>query len=115
MPGPNNADEACSWIKNCAENYRYRERPHFWERLKHDTRGDGKLENKTSMDVAHALQNMTEVLPYPDGTPTQGGTCWRVYGPSLDDDEGLGIGVEAFLDHKKRQLFLITVFLDERK
>jgi hypothetical protein len=60
--------------------------------------------------VYAAVERMTCLEPY-DRPPVHGGTCWRVLGPHLDDEhKAIAIGVEAFLDKKRRRVCLATFF-----
>jgi hypothetical protein len=61
-------------------------------------------------DVRSAISRATRVARYDNGEALHGGTCWRVFGPDLDEARTIAIGVEAFLDKKRRRVFLITVF-----
>jgi hypothetical protein len=59
-------------------------------------------------DVLHAVEHATRARPY-DQEPQHGGTCWRVIGPDVDGARSVAVGVEAFLDRKRRRVVLITV------
>lgn len=61
-------------------------------------------------DVRSAISRATRVTSYENGTAQQGGSCWRVLGPDLDDQRDIAVGVEVFLDKKKRRIVLVTVF-----
>ncbi|WP_437635055.1 hypothetical protein [Sorangium sp. So ce854] len=68
-------------------------------------------ERKVDMqDVFNAIEKAISCTAYANGIPTNGGTCWRVVGPNIDEDEHVAIGIEAFLDKKKRRCVLCTVF-----
>jgi hypothetical protein len=104
MPGPREADEALAWIKEAFFNGRYRPSVHFAQRL---------LERNIQMpDVHYAIVRAEDIIAYTRTKPRHGGTCWRVAGPSLndDDDELIVIGVEAYLDRRRRRVIVCTVF-----
>jgi hypothetical protein len=48
-------------------------------------------------DVRNAIASASHCAAYEDGTPETGGTCWRIEGPTLDEED-LAVGVEAYLD-----------------
>lgn len=104
MAGPKKADEALLWIQEAFQRGRYVPSVHFGERL---------VERKvTMMDVHHAIAQADEIREYTRGEPEHGGTCWRVTGPSLnDDDENLiAVGIEAFLHKRRHRVVMCTVF-----
>jgi hypothetical protein len=47
-------------------------------------------------DVHTAIDRSSRAEAYQDGTPMNGGTCWRVFGPDADGERTLGIGVEVY-------------------
>lgn len=47
-------------------------------------------------DVHTAIDRSTSAVPYADGKPENGGTCWRVIGPDVDGERMLGLGVEVY-------------------
>ncbi len=76
---------------------------HFEDRLR---------ERRISLaDVTHAILNASGCERY-DGDAEQGGTCWRITGPTLDEDEpSASIGLEAFLTTSRtKKITLVTVF-----
>ena len=55
------------------------------------------VERRVNMfDVHTAIDRSTTAGPYPDGTPMNGGTCWRIVGPDVDGERTLGLGVEVY-------------------
>lgn len=101
MPGPKDATEALKWVQDAVQTGRYVPSIHFYERL---------LERRIDIqDVFHAVEKATSCAEY-DGTPQNGGTCWRVTGRNIDEDQDVAVGVEAFLDKKRRRCVLCTVF-----
>lgn len=99
MAGPGKHD-ALQWIRDAVHGGRYHEATHFQERL--------RLYNIDMWDVFKAIEEAAECLPY-SGVPQHGGTCWRVLGPTADE-RVVAIGVEAFLDRKRRRCILCTIF-----
>ena len=100
MGGPGK-NEALRWIQEAVQGGRYHEAAHFQERL--------RLYNVDMWDVFKAIEAASACLPYPGTTPQHGGTCWRVRGPTTDD-RVIAVGVEAFLDKKRRRCILCTIF-----
>lgn len=60
-------------------------------------------------DLFHAIRRPSAVEPY-SGMPRQGGTCWRVVGRDLEQEQQIAIGVEAYLDERGRWAILCTIF-----
>ena len=101
MPAPTNSLAALSWVQAALDAGRYVTAAHFDVRCQE--RGVSLLV------VKRAIRRATGCATYPDGTPSQGGTCWRVTG--LDDaGNELCVGVEAFVDAAGEQVVLVTVF-----
>jgi hypothetical protein len=61
-------------------------------------------------DVFNSIEKAVACEPYMNRAPEHGGTCWRVKGPDIDEAKEIAIGVEAFLDRKRRRCVLCTVF-----
>ena len=61
-------------------------------------------------DVHHAIVCATSVIPYTKKPPEHGGTCWRLFGPNLDDERQIAIGFEAFIDASGKRVVLVTAF-----
>jgi hypothetical protein len=101
MPGPTNALAALPWIQDALGSGRYVPAHHFDKRCVE--RGVDILE------VKYATARATGCSPYPDGEPTQDGTCWRVTGKTMAGNE-LCIGFEAFEDEAGEQVVICTVF-----
>lgn len=99
MAGPGKS-EALRWIQDAMQSGRYHEATHFQERL--------RLYDVDMWDVFKAIEEADACLSY-SGTPQHGGTCWRVRGPTADE-RAVAIGVEAFLDKKRRRCILCTIF-----
>jgi hypothetical protein len=59
-------------------------------------------------DVLHAVEQATRARRY-DQEPQHGGTCWRIIGRNVDGNRSVAVGVECFLDRKRRRVVLITV------
>ena len=103
-PGPGTPEEALRWIQDALREGRYTPGKHFGERL---------LERAIDMlDVFHAVENASSIAPYvPESGPQHDGTPWRIVGPPPDDEgDPIGVGVEAYLDKKRRRVYLTTVF-----
>jgi|GEM_PF-3368799 len=96
--------QAVPWIKNAMRSRRYfLYEPHFPKRC---------AERQLNLDdVKNAIENLTKCEPYEGRAPTQGGTNWRVFGPSIDGDE-IVVGVEAFEAENElgQCVLLITLF-----
>ena len=102
MPGPKDATEALKWVQDAVQAGRYVPSIHFYDRL---------LEQRIDIqDVFNAVEGAATCLKYEQGTPQNGGTCWRVTGKNVDGDQDVAVGVEAFLDRKRRRCILCTVF-----
>ncbi len=101
MPGPRNALAALPWIQGALAAGRYIPADHFDKRCAE--RGVDLL------DVKYATARATRCEPYPNGNPSQDGTCWRITGMNLAGNE-LCVGVEAFVDEDGHQVVLCTVF-----
>ena len=76
---------------------------HFYDRL-----AERRIDVQ---DVFNAVENAASCTTYAQGVPQNGGTCWRVSGTNIDGDRDVAVGVEAFLDKKRRRCVLCTVFL----
>ena len=48
------------------------------------------------LDVHTAIDRSVRAEAYRDGKPENGGTCWRVFGPDVDGERTLAIGVEVY-------------------
>jgi hypothetical protein len=102
MPGPKDAVEALKWVQDAVQAGRYIPSIHFYERL-----AERKIDIE---DVFSAVDAASTCVVFEQGTPQNGGTCWRVIGKNIDGDQEVAVGVEAFLDHKRRRCILCTVF-----
>lgn len=102
MAGPKTRTEALPWIQEALQAGRYVPSGHFYDRLQE--RGID------IQDVFHAVESASKCLEYSGGVAQNGGTCWRVVGKNVDRDKAIAVGVEAFLDKKKRRCILCTVF-----
>lgn len=102
MPGPRDATEALKWIQEAVQAGRYIPSVHFYDRL-----AQRRIDIQ---DAFHAVASATACARYGQGIPQNGGTCWRVTGRDIDDNDDVAIGVEAFLDKKRRRCVLCTVF-----
>ena len=103
MPGPRNADEALTWIQEAVRAGRYVPSVHFYDRM-----AERRID---ILDVFHAIDAATAGVEYVrGGGPRNGGTCWRVTGTDLDETQEVAVGVEAFLDKKRRRCVFCTVF-----
>jgi len=101
MSGPRTESEALLWIQDALASGRYVPSVHIRDRLR---------ERDINMDdVFNAIDSATGCQPYDRNPPEHQGTCWRVTGPTVDG-ESVAIGVEAFLDKKRRRCMLCTVF-----
>lgn len=101
MPGPRDSDLALRWIQQALVAGRYIVSGHFGERLAE--------RHVTMMDVHAAVATADSISKYERGAPRNGGTCWRVVGRSIDEDR-IAVGIEAFLDKKRKYVILCTVF-----
>lgn len=102
MPGPQDAAEALRWIQDAMQAGRYVPSVHFYERL-----AERQIDIQ---DVFGGIEAATACVRYEQGVAHNGGTCWRVRGESLDGDQEVAVGVEAFLDRRRRRCVLCTVF-----
>lgn len=102
MPGPKDATEALKWVQEAVQAGRYVPSVHFYDRL-----AERRIDIQ---DVFHAVEAAATCVKYEQGIPQNGGTCWRVTGQSIDGDQDVAVGVEAFLDKKRRRCVLCTVF-----
>lgn len=76
--------------------------------------GKRARERKLSIeDAKHAIEHATACLPYHGRQVTEGGTNWRVIGPSLDDGS-IAIGVEAYEAPNGEAVLIITLFSKEK-
>lgn len=90
-------------IRDAVAAGRYYPQPHFRVRLS---------ERRYNIeDAKKIIVTATACEPYPDGTPSCGGTCWRVFGRDLDGEEAK-LGVEVFKDHLGYHVNLITIMDD---
>lgn len=88
------------WIQEAVASGRYTPSVHMRERL---------MERKLDMeDVFHVVDTAAACRSY-DRVADHAGTCWRVTGPTVDG-EMVAIGVEAYLDKKRRRCILCTIF-----
>jgi hypothetical protein len=101
MPGPKTEAEARTWIQEAVAAGRYVAAGHFWHRAYE--------RDLTLDDVLRAVEHMVRLERYAR-EPVHDGTCWRVLGPNVDDDRTIAVGVEAFLDKKRRRVLLATFF-----
>lgn len=60
-------------------------------------------------DVRNAIEHARSCTPYAGREPTEGGSNWRVSGPSIDGDL-IAVGVEACEVSADRFVLLITLF-----
>jgi hypothetical protein len=88
MAGPKSAAVALERAKEAITAGRFITTRHFEERM------DERSVNM--FDVHTAIDRSVRAEAYQDGTPMNGGTCWRVFGPDVDGDRTLGIGVEVY-------------------
>jgi hypothetical protein len=102
MPPPRRSDEALGWIRDAMLAGRYIPSVHFRDRLRE--RG------LVMEDVFVSVEQASTCAPYTKHAPEHGGTCWRVTGPNVDGTENVTIGIEAFVDKKKRRCVLCTIF-----
>ena len=42
--------------------------------------------------------------------PRHSGTCWRLFGPDLEQEQEIGVGIEAYLDDRGHWAVLCTIF-----
>jgi hypothetical protein len=88
MAGPKASSVALQHVKAAITAGRYIKTKHFEERM---------VERNVNMfDVHTAIDRSTTAAPYPEGTPVNEGTCWRVIGPDVDGERILGLGVEVY-------------------
>jgi len=99
MPGPQTAEEALAWAKDAISNGKHWFSGHCETRF--------RQRGITHRDARNAIMNASQCAAYA-GTPQNGGTCWRIEGPSLDATS-ITVGVETYLDVAKR-IIVITVF-----
>jgi hypothetical protein len=98
---PRNSIDARTWIQEAIRDDRYTPSHHLFDRLR---------ERELSMnDLVHAILHSRKVEPYPD-MPRHGGTCWRLFGPDLELQKELGVGIEAYLNEHRRWIVLCTLF-----
>jgi len=75
--------------------------PHFGKRCR---------ERKLGLaDVKHALARPSHIESYEGRDASQGGTNWRVTGPSIDG-ESIRVGVEAYEVRGAQWALIITLF-----
>jgi len=100
MPGPLTAADALSWAADAMDAGRY------WLLIHAEKR---RAQRRVSpADIRNVLCAARRAEPYPDHAPRRGGTCWRIYGTDLDENESV-VSVELYLDVFKRVL-IVTVF-----
>lgn len=98
---PGNPVDARRWIQEAVRSRCYTATDHVGQRL---------AQRRLSMDdLLHAIEHPRKVEPYPD-MPRHGGTCWRLFGPDLDQEQEIGVGIEAYLDDRGRWAVLCTIF-----
>lgn len=98
---PRSAAAARKWIQEAVSTGCYTPSVHLRVRL--TERG------LTMADLFHAIRRPSAVEPYA-GMPQQGGTCWRVIGHDLEQEQKIAIGVEAYRDERGRWAILCTIF-----
>jgi hypothetical protein len=101
MPGPPTEREALVWIRDAMDAGRY-ELSYHYSAERRDLRAIDV------QDVHAAVKSAARIESY-DGTPRRGGTCWRVFGPDVDEVRTIAIGFEAFLDKRRRRVVIVTV------
>jgi hypothetical protein len=99
---PESPADARRWIQEAVRSSRYTATSHVGQRL-----GQRQLGMD---DLLHAIEHPRKVEPYPN-MPRHGGTCWRLYGPDLDQEQEIGVGIEAYLDDRGRWAVLCTLFV----
>jgi hypothetical protein len=88
MAGPKLAAVALQNTKEAISAGRFITSQHFQKRM---------AERRVNMfDVHTAIDRSSVAREYPDGIPENGGTCWRVFGPDVDGERNLAIGVEIY-------------------
>lgn len=98
---PGNPVDARKWIQEAIRTECYTATNHVRDRLR---------ERGLSMDdLRHAVAHPRKVEPY-SRMPQHGGTCWRLYGRDLDDEQEVGVGFEAYMDERGRWAVLCTIF-----
>ena len=98
---PKNPADARRWIQQAVRSGRYTATDHVGQRLK---------QRQLDMDdLFCAIEHPRRVEPYPD-MPRHGGTCWRLYGLDLEQEQEIGVGIEAYLDERGRWAVLCTIF-----
>ena len=71
--------------------------------------GRGDLRHITLHDMKYVIKTATNCVPYPEGVPKNGGTCWRISGKDLDGEETT-VGIEVVRDHLGNCAYVVTVF-----
>src|SRR4051812_45895603 len=98
---PKNPVDARKWIQEAVRSGRFTATDHVGLRLR---------QRRLAMDdLLHAIEHPRQVEPDPD-LPRHGGSCWRWFGPDLDHEQEIGIGIEAYLDDRGRWAVLCTIF-----
>lgn len=98
---PKSSVDARRWIQEAVRSGRYTATAHVGQRLE---------QRQLAMDdLFFAVEHLRKVEPYPD-MPRHGGTCWRLYGPDLEQEQEIGVGIEAYLDERGRWAVLCTIF-----
>ena len=88
MPGPPTAAAVLAGTKKALASGRFTPSIHFGQRL---------AERDVDMnDVHNAIDRSHKAVPYLNGTPRNGGTCWRIWGPDCDGDRTIGVGIEIY-------------------
>lgn len=106
MLAPTRDRDAIAWISRAASSNRFELSSHAVERM-----GERRI---LMSEVMSALQRPRRVEPYPD-MPRHGGTVWRVFGRRVGRDDGIAIGVEAYVNQGYRALVICTVMLEGRE
>lgn len=89
MAGPKSAAaDALQRTKEAITTGQFITTRHFEERM--DERSVDMFDVHTAIDRSERAEE------YRDGTPMNGGSCWRVFGPDADGTRTLGIGVEVY-------------------
>src|ERR1051325_6168292 len=88
MAGPKSAAVALQCAKKPIPAGRFITARHFELRM-----GERSV---NMFDVHTAIDRSARAEAYQDGTPVNGGMCWRVIGPDVDGERILGIGIEVY-------------------
>ncbi len=102
MAGPGDATHALVWIRKALDAGRLT--------LSWHAEHERMIERNIDWpDIQSCIRNAARCQPYKNGKPERGGTCWRVYGPDLDEDREIAIGFEAYQDKKRDSGVVVTV------